>query len=132
MLHEQGDRVPDSLASRRLEAIFTVAGPVQHTVVAAQTWALRRHLALLAGRCPRVLIAPREPDSADHLLLDCGHLLAAQGYGEFFIASRDGIFAPFAKGHRTTVITPNRRTLSRELREAAVAIIELRCGSPST
>ncbi|MFC0038763.1 hypothetical protein [Actinomadura rayongensis] len=129
MLYERSRRVDDARAAKRIEAILDTAGPVQHTFVVGGQWAFIPHVALLAARSlpPFELVRPA-PDSADRVLLDRGEFLASTGYTDFFIASRDRIFAPFASSYRTTVITPSRRGLSRALEDAAAEVIVLTCG----
>ncbi len=128
LLQEQGRRVSYQLASQRLEEIFDLVGPVEHTFVVASPWALRDHIAQFADRQVPVAVASRGPDSADQLLLARLSLLEAQGYDRFFIASNDSIFAPFAGTHNTTIITTNLRSVPGSLRRDATAIIALRVG----
>lgn len=129
MLHERKRRVDDRHGARRIEAILDAAGAVEHIFAAGGPWAFRAYVGLFADRrMPPFELAARGPDTADHLLLDRGEFLADIGYSEFFIASRDGIFAPFADSHCTTIITPTLRGLSQALRLAAQRVEVLRCG----
>jgi hypothetical protein len=127
MLYERDRRVGDGHGSRRLEAILDMAGTVQHTFLVAGSWALVPYIAQLARRNVPLEIAPHGADGADHLLLARWRFLATRGYEEFLIASRDGIFAPIAAFHQTTVITPTLVGLSAALRTAARRTLVLPC-----
>lgn len=107
----------------RLDDVLSLAGRVEHRLVAAQRHMLRRYAAELATRNLRWQECPSGPDEADRALTEAGLDLLEHGYGRIVVASGDHYFARFGGLCDLRVAVPSGVPVSARLASASVVLI---------
>jgi hypothetical protein len=122
---DNGELISADTLGARLDEVLSLAGPVQHRLVAAQHDMLPRYGAELAARNPGWPWVLSGPDKADRALIEAGRGLLRRDFGCIVAASGDHSFASFGDLSRVVGVAAQLAPASTVLitaREAACRI----------
>lgn len=121
-----GELVSAHTLGARLDEVLSLAGPVQHRLVAAQRHMLLRYGAELAARNLRWQQCPSGPDEADRALMEAGLELLLRGFRRIVVASGDHSFAPFGDLCDLCIAVPRGVGVSARLASAGTVLTAAR------